>query len=318
MLRFLKFRSISICFTFSILIILSSGVDVALSQSVHPVNPQDSPGVVLPSVVDADVQFTDGEMTVQSQPLQPSYIFEPDERTQVSNTQVMPYSAIGLIEYTGTAGGNYICTGFLYEHNTVATAAHCMYTKEPQLGPDGFVYNVYVSFGRNGGTLPFGRCRARQLTVPRRWIDYRDWEFDWAIVKIELGETCRLGLQPNVFTLSGIQPIDYGKTQVALMTGYSGDKPEGTQWRRQGSMTVYQGTRRISHFLDVVGGDSGAPVYRSLNGCPFCVYGIQSSQNDALGQVNYATHLTDDVWRVYQDYGAQIDDFAQFLPLSRK
>jgi glutamyl endopeptidase len=284
----------------------------------RPIRVQDPPEMLVPSVVDAAVQFTATATLAHPHPPHPSYIFAPDERTQVANTQLMPYRAIGLIEFTGTDGGPYSCTGFLYEHNTVATAAHCMYTKEPQHGPDGFVRNVFVSFGRNGGTLPFGRCRARQLTVPTRWIDDRDWEFDWAIVKIELGEACRLGLQPSLLTLSGIQPIDYGKPVVAQMSGYSADKPFGTQWFRQGSMTVYQGTRRISHALDVVGGDSGAPVYRSLTGCAFCVYALQSSQSDSLGQVNYATHLTDDVLRVYQDYGARIDDFAQFLPLSRK
>lgn len=110
---FFTFKSALICFTFSILIVLFSNAAGAASQIVQPMSSQDTPEVVLPSVVNAEVQFTAVTMTAQPQPPQPSYIFDPDERTQVSNTQLMPYRAIGLIEFTGTDGNNYICTDML-------------------------------------------------------------------------------------------------------------------------------------------------------------------------------------------------------------
>lgn len=286
-----------------------SGIEII--PTTHPFDPS--------AVTEAHVDFMAGFDASGSAPIEPERIFEPDERTQVTNTLGMPYSAIAHVELLNTNNENGICTAFLYEKNTLATAAHCLYNKDPQRGPDGVARNIMVYPGRNGANgQPYGRCRAQRVLIPTRWVQQGDPDFDWGIIKIYVGDECRLGTQPSVLTLSGIQPIDYGKDQVAQMTGYPGDKPYGTLWFRQGTVAVYGAVRRIPHTLDTVGGDSGAPVYHALPGCPFCVYAIHQGPSDFTGSINYATHITNDVFAVFAEQAAKPDDVVRYLPLSRK
>jgi V8-like Glu-specific endopeptidase len=271
------------------------------------------------AVTESNVDYIAGLDGSGTAPVEPERIFEPDERLQVTNTRIMPYSAIAHVELVRTDNLSAICTAFLYEKNTLATAAHCLYNKDPRNGPDGHTKNIFVYFGRNGTTdQPFGRCRAQKVLVPTRWVQQGDPDFDWGIIKIFLDSDCRIGAQPSVLRLSSIQPIDYGNVQVAQMSGYSGDKPYGTLWFRQGTLTVSGANRRVPHMLDTVGGDSGAPVYHAIAGCPFCVYAIHQGPTDFTGSINYATQITDDVLRVFTEQAAKPDNVVRYLPLSRK
>jgi glutamyl endopeptidase len=143
-----------------------------------------------------------------------------DSRTRVNPTTSFPARATALITFN-QGSGSFICTGWLINKNTVATAGHCVHTG----GPNGsFSRNVRVYPGRNGSQAPFGSCTARTLFTVVGWANASDERYDYGAVKLNcnIGQTTGwYGLLAQSMTLNG---------QRSIITGYPGDKPL-TQWR---------------------------------------------------------------------------------------
>jgi glutamyl endopeptidase len=208
------------------------------------------------------------------------HIIGPDNRTQTPNTSVFPASAVVLIE-TNTGW----CTGWLYDDDTVATAAHCIHNGGQ------WVTSVTVTPGRNGNSKPFGTCGAVSLNVVAGWIATGFPDYDYGAIKLN----CRVGINTGWFGMKTQRgPSSYVK-------GYPQDKPYGTQWQSTGTASSWVDPI-ISITNDVKPGDSGAPVYYTFSDCNPCGYGIFANESGFGPATNFATGISPSIFNNLQSW----------------
>ena len=82
-------------------------------------------------------------------------MFGSDDRIQIANTKIYPFSAIGYLESKDLKGDYESCSATLIGPTTVLTAAHCLYNHEA----GGWQEDMFFVPGLNGATAddaPFG------------------------------------------------------------------------------------------------------------------------------------------------------------------
>ena len=184
------------------------------------------------------------------------------------NESGYPERAIGQITFNQD-GGSFICTGWLINNNTVATAAHCLH------GGPGSNYSTNVRFfpARNGSSNPYGSCTARTLFVPGAWLTFGNDVNDYAAFKLN----CNIGATVGSF---GIHNLGVINGLSVVITGYPGDKPSGTSWSGSGDV-ISSSSTKVRYRIDTAGGQSGSPIFEpdrlSSTGCNgACAIGIHA------------------------------------------
>jgi glutamyl endopeptidase len=179
-----------------------------------------------------------------------------DDRERIQATSSYPSSAIGHLTFNGP-GGQFLCTGFLVDADTVLTSGHCVHPGGT--GDDGDWYTDHrFTPGRNGyGGRPFGSCWATELWTLPGWFDAGSEYQDLGIVQLdcEVGtETGWLGYfsRPGPRALNGL---------AAHLRGYPADKPFGTMWTDKGRIRATQ-VDMAFYQVDTFGGQSGSPVFQ--------------------------------------------------------
>lgn len=185
----------------------------------------------------------------------------PDDRVQITTTNVYPWRAHASLLITARDGSLWIGTGWFIGPHTLMTAGHVVYIKNSGVdGRDGFVRSITVMPGRNGTTLPYGSVTSSNLRTVKGWADNGDEEHDYGaiILDTDLGATTGwLGF--------GVYDDSTLTSSVGNISGYPGDKPSGTQWyaaRRIASVAA----RKVYYDIDTFGGQSGSAVYRIVDG----------------------------------------------------
>jgi glutamyl endopeptidase len=185
----------------------------------------------------------------------------PDDRVKITNTGVYPWRAHASLLITARDGSMWIGTGWFIGPHTLMTAGHVVYIKNSGVaGRDGFVRSINVMAGRNGSTLPYGTVTASNFRTVRGWVDNGDEDHDYGAIILPTN----LGSQTGWFGF-GVYSDATLKASVGNISGYPGDKPDGTQWyaaRRIDSV----GPRKVYYDIDTYGGQSGSCVYRIVGG----------------------------------------------------
>lgn len=185
-------------------------------------------------------------------------IIGADQRYLNTNTTTYPNRAVVLITFESSR-----CTGWMINHNTVATAGHCVHSG----GSSGRWYNrtTYRIYpGRNGASSPYGSCTAKSLHSVSGWTSSRNTNYDYGAIKLN----CSVGNTVGWFGFWW-QSASLTGTSTTI-TGYPGDKPL-TQWRSY-DYVRYTASDKIYYQNDTVGGMSGSPVYKYRSaGSPYCV-----------------------------------------------
>ena len=185
----------------------------------------------------------------------------PDDRVKITSTNVYPWRAHASLLITARDGSMWIGTGWFIGPHTLMTAGHVVYIKNSGVpGRDGFVRSIKVMPGRNGATLPYGSVTSSNLRTVQGWATNGDEEHDYGA--IILGTD--LGLTTGWFGFGVYNDADL-TASVGNISGYPGDKPDGTQWyaaRRIASVAA----RKVYYDIDTFGGQSGSAVYRIVDG----------------------------------------------------
>jgi V8-like Glu-specific endopeptidase len=211
-----------------------------------------------------------------------------DERQPVANTAEVPFRWICHIEsffpdpenpgfemQFPSAG-----TGTLVSPTHVLTAGHVIFNDFP-LSTGGRVNlqasRVVVTPGRNG-TLPpqFGTSMSFTTVVTDAWRNHLDFRFDYGLITLldPLGDRTipalggPLGYWGSPSRGAGTQIVPLARAALANqpvnISGYPGDKPDGTPWRAFGrvtSTTPHAATELIYYDLDTCAGHSGSPIW---------------------------------------------------------
>jgi glutamyl endopeptidase len=175
-----------------------------------------------------------------------------DDRVRVNPTTTYPARTVAHI----TFGNGSLCSGFLIDPNTVATAGHCI-----ERGAGGGFYSTSsyrVTPARNGSIAPYGSCGAQTLFTVNGWANNSDERYDLGAIKLN----CSIGNTTGWF---GYAPLASPVGKPSLNNGYPGDKPTGTQWKSSDKIRAAT-ANQLFYGNDTYGGLSGSPIYRST-GC---------------------------------------------------
>ncbi|MEO3928899.1 trypsin-like serine protease [Micromonosporaceae bacterium B7E4] len=173
-------------------------------------------------------------------------VFQPDERTPVTDTTSFPGSATVLLTFTGGQ-----CTGFMISERTVATAGHCVHT-----GAGGQWRSNLIAYpGYAGDRAPYGSCRARAAFAASGWTRGSDPGQDYGAVQLD----CAIGNATGWYPLGWTNESVTGACTVSQ--GYPADR-RSTQWRSQDHIRA-ETASTIYHQHDTSTGQDGSPLYLS-------------------------------------------------------
>ncbi|WP_394939896.1 trypsin-like serine peptidase [Psychromicrobium sp. YIM B11713] len=236
-------------------LVLSSGTATAAAKAVDPALVTTPVGVeVVNGIADADNPLDAKGLTksvgYKSTPARfpgAESVIGVDTRKQILNTTQNPYRAVVKLGGGSLSG----CTGWMISADTLMTAGHCVW--------NGFEYTADFNAwpAKNGNVAPFGSCQASQIWTDKKWLETQDWEYDWALVKLN----CRVGEQTGWFGYKVANDAALLKSYVSV-TGYPGDMPESTMWTDNKKVANVTPTK-VWYPNDTIGGQSGAPVYTS-------------------------------------------------------
>ncbi|WP_426564647.1 trypsin-like serine peptidase [Angustibacter sp. McL0619] len=242
-------------------------------------------------------QSADGAtFTVGSPDGAPQIVFPPDDRKKVTDTTTYPWNTIGELRMAFPNGETYTGTGTLIDKQHVLTAAHNVFGND--IG--GWAKTVYFQPARNGEHYPYGNVGATKVFITEGYYtlspadpnatsdgnveDYTLYTEDYAVVRLQ--RPLDLPFM-GTFAASDTQ-LDGAQARI---TGYPGDKPEGTMWTAAGPLA-----KPDQHFLfykvDTWKGQSGSGLFVDLD-LPYgkSVVGVHVAGVRRL-ETNFAVRLT--------------------------
>ena len=187
-------------------------------------------------------------------------VFGDDDRIQIANTKIYPFSAIGYLESKDTNGQYESCSATLIGPSTVLTAAHCLYNHEA----GGWQENMFFVPGLNGSTAadaPFGGYEYEDAYVVQGFIDNYQG-FYGSVLPWDLGiVTLKQPVGQNLGWLGYANYDNLGEFKANIV-GYPGDKPMGTMWRTSCDVLSENiGDGYFQYDCDTYPGSSGSAVY---------------------------------------------------------
>jgi len=207
-----------------------------------------------------------GEASYGAPPARAETVHGRDDRIPITNTDVYPWRVHASLMITARDNSRWIGTGWFVSARTLITAGHVVHIKNSGVpGRDGWVRSITVMPGRNGNELPFNSATSTIFHSVSGWTRRADPTYDYGaiILPTPLGEqTGWLGF--GVFT------DDTLTSSIGNITGYPGDKPDGTQWYDHRRIAAVD-NRKVYYDIDTAGGQSGSAVYRIENGKRFAV-----------------------------------------------
>jgi V8-like Glu-specific endopeptidase len=189
-----------------------------------------------------------------------------DNRIQITNTGVYPWRVHSSLLITAADNSKWIGTGWFIGPHTLMTAGHVVYIKNSGVpGRDGWVKSILVMPGRNGNTLPYGAVTSFSFRSVKAWIDSGNENYDYGAIILPTN----LGNTTGWFGFGVYSDSDLLASTVNI-SGYPGDKPQGTQWYDYHKVASVN-SRKVYYDIDTYGGQSGSAVYRVINGNRYAV-----------------------------------------------
>lgn len=187
-----------------------------------------------------------------------------DERTQIADTTIFPFSAIAYLELEDAFGVVFgSCTGTFIGPDVLLTAGHCLW--DTQAGTWG-AEHIRVIPGKDADFEPFGSEYASDWWVPDGYAETGLADWDWGVIKL-----------PNdLLTLdTGWMSVAVAETETLegadfeffpAIVGYPGDKPDGTMWGHiRGAFSSVEDFR-LRYDIDTAPGQSGSAIWSAADG----------------------------------------------------
>ena len=223
----------------------------------------------------------------------PRRIIGTDDRVQINQTNVYPWSAIVSL-YIESSAGNGMGTGFFIGPKTIATCGHCVFIRprDTSKTPD-WATRITVMPGRNDSAtapdnLPFGSVVAPRssLRSVRAWTERGEIDYDYGAILLDT----ELGRRTGWFGFGAYTDAQL-LAMVANLSGYPGDKGGGTQWFHGSNVTSVD-EREVFYTTDMMGGHSGSPVFTAVD---WARYAFAINAYEWEGHDNFGTRINSEV-----------------------
>lgn len=145
-----------------------------------------------------------------------------DAQTPSAPGAKQPQGMIALLQVR-LPKGDVTCTGFMVGPHTVATAAHCLYSKDY----GGWATSVFVTPGLDGLNAPFATEYATSFAVSPTWISTQDLTADYAAITLSSNT---LGNATGWFDLA-LPSDDQLSSGTFSTAGYGTTAQYGTLWQ---------------------------------------------------------------------------------------
>ena len=196
-------------------------------------------------------------------------IIGTDDRVKIANTTIYPYRAIASLLIVAADNSAWVGTGWFISPKTLITAGHCVYIRNSGVpGRDGWVKSIKVIPGRNGATATFGSAVSNNFKSVNAWTVDGNPNHDYGAIILNTP----LGSSVGTFGFGVYTDAELMAT-IANVSGYPGDKrgaDAGTQWFHARKVTSVN-PLKVFYDADTMGGQSGAPVWRIVNGQRFAI-----------------------------------------------
>lgn len=223
----------------------------------------------------------------------PLSIIGGDDRFQILDTKVFPWTTVVKIQGHFTQNEVFSCTGWMLGKSTVVTAGHCIYDAG---ATNLFAFDVTFTPAYNtddSNQRPFGSCQLFDESVLSPWFNSGDPAYDYGVYKI----ACRVGEKTGNLGFKTIVGDGIG-TSVAV-TGYPGDKGGATMWASIGTISNSNDTS-FFYDNDTNAGQSGAPVWDYLDqNCHLCVVAVHTNGVDTPEQLNHGPRINDTMFNYF-------------------
>ncbi len=211
-------------------------------------------------------------------------IGDTDDRTRIETTDAYPWRAICYLDITAGDGSKHLGTGWLAGDSTVITAGHCVFMH----GHGGWVKRVRVHAGRNGTAEYAAPVSAKVFRSVSGWTNQAARKFDYGAILLP----SKLGEQTGFFGFASIPDSKVRELKVNI-AGYPDDKPpHGSLWWQARRVDDFD-NMVLRYAIDTSGGQSGAPIWRSVNG-QRQVIGIHGS---GFSRSNQGVRITNTVFK---------------------
>jgi glutamyl endopeptidase len=221
-----------------------------------------------------------------------------DGRSKVSPTTVYPSRAIAYLYVTWANNSAGSCTGWFIGPRTVVTAGHCVYNTASGAA-HGWAKSIKVYPGRNGASTPYSYTTAHRLFSVTGWTGSSgNPNFDYGAIQTVATKGTTVGYFGYAWQSSNSFPGTY------TVRGYPGDKPTATMWTMNGGITSVN-TYRLWYQIDTAGGQSGSPLYKTIDNVCCYGYGVHTygtSVSPFFG--NSATRIRQAVFNNFQAWKA--------------
>lgn len=197
------------------------------------------------------------------------------------------------------------CTGTLISATTILTAAHCVYDTVTNTWKK--VGGNWPKYGRGADAgdatvYPYGQFSCYSVTVPGGWVDGNDVLYDYAVIKLECGQSSDNWMGTWTADQSTIE------SSSTYLYGYPGDKSPYPQMWGHGKTaggTYVDESHRLRHVMDTAGGQSGAAIYLFNSSGNRRVVGIHKGSN---GGTNHGRRWDSTVFNFVDTYSNFPDD----------
>lgn len=268
------------------------------------------PSIVEPfeGIVNANYWFDDANEK-QEGGLQSSFVFPPDDRQEITDTTLFPWSSICKLYIDAHDGSHYIGSGAIIDEFHILTVGHCVYIHDA----GGWVDGITIVPGMDGSYEPFGAAYATYMRTYQGWIQSEMVEHDWAVVTLDrsIGQlTGWMGRETEPYTSS----VYTGTLNTA---GYPGDLDFG-------EVMYYctdNGDRADEYnhwfWMDTAGGQSGSPIWR-YDGSNRYILSILAYEYLGGIDANFGTRLNTDKYNqiitwLAEDNGTLLNDKPDLL-----
>lgn len=187
---------------------------------------------------------------------QPETVCGADDRARITPANDIPWRWICKLFIRFAGDRRVVGTGWLIGPRTVMTAAHCLHSQEL-----GWAQSIEVVPGMDENRRPYGSQFGVSFRATRGWVDDPKPDYDYGAIILP-DDT--MGNRVGWFGFAALGDNELQGLAVHT-SGYPGDKPSGTQWYNAGGITQVE-ERRIFYMIDTMGGQSGSPVWRKVDG----------------------------------------------------